>query len=517
MASISAILLLLSLTITSASLIDDLNNLHPPPDFDATVSNNCLNNPSLRYCNSTSADLPDIFKSIIVATHLCNDSKTNVNCPFSFKNIDLGGRPNIALLYLSFTFFWKYCPLTVVLIDLSNNSIKGGFPLDVLHCSQVEVLDLSYNGLMRDAPLRSLSMLENLTFLNLSYNRFSESKVSYTELFKRFNRSSFIHSGLLPDYRKYKIKAVFLLLGFPIFVGLVIVFLGFVCIRRPDYLPRFLQRQHMFTPAMLKAATNGYSEVNLVAKIGELGIYRGTLRDGTEVRIEIYKEKISSEDYKNFAEECKVLVQLQHKNLVQVLGWCSRRGLRAIVIEWINGETIEMWLRRSPPWKQRLKVLFEVVEAMCYLQEQWPEVGYDLKTSSVLLSEEDREPLIVRFSVGEHNRSEICGFGLLVLEILTNKELKKSETGLLELMKAHYPDNLWKVIDERLKKTGITYEQATQVVSLALLCTDSSANRQPSLGQVSSTVTRIYESSFVSASPNPKKSHKDRADGYKAI
>lgn len=70
-------------------------------------------------------------------------------------------------------------------------------------------------------------------------------------------------------------------------------------------------------------------------------IYRGTLRDGTEVRIEIYKEKISREARRRFTEECAVLVQLHHKNLIHILGWCNNRKQRAIVTEWTGMENIE--------------------------------------------------------------------------------------------------------------------------------------------------------------------------------
>ncbi|OVA05133.1 Protein kinase domain [Macleaya cordata] len=511
----SLILIYDSPILSSASVLEDLNNLQPPPDFNATISNNCLKNPSLRYCNFISTDLPDIFKSTIVAHYLCNESK-NPNChDDSFTKIDLQNRPKITPLYLSFTFFWKYCPLTILKIDLSNNSIKGNFPSDILQCSQIQALDLSHNQLTGDFPLLSFSPLTNLTLLNLSYNHFSGIRISDSQFFQRFKLSSFLNSGLLPDHQKFKIKVVFFLIGFPIFVFLTVVCFGWICFWRPDFLPSFLRHQHKFTPAMLKAATNGFSECNLVAKIGELDVYRGTMRDGTEIRIEIYRDKIPSEEQRKFVEECRILVQLDHKNLVRVLGWCDHRRLRAIVTEWTDGVNIERWLSQSPPWKQRLKILVGVVEGMCYLEEQWPEVVYDLKTSSVLLSE-DQEPLISRFGVGDQNNNSrmVYRFGIFLLEMVANrrsyKEFKRGERSFIEWVRMHYPENMWKVMDERMKKTGITYEQATQGIGLALLCTDlSTDHRQPGLDQISDIVTRVYESSLVSASPSHKRSRRE--------
>ncbi|KAJ9691338.1 hypothetical protein PVL29_013497 [Vitis rotundifolia] len=508
--------------ILSASVVEDLNNLHPPSDFNSTINNNCLNNPSLRYCNfSSPLDLIEIFKSTIVASHLCNESR-NPNCVETFPKIDLHSRPKIAPLYLSFTFFWKYCPLTILSINLSNNSIKGGFPSDVLQCSQIQALDLSHNDLSGDVPIQGFSPLTNLTLLNLSYNHFSESRISDSQFFKRFNSSSFLHSGLVPDHHGFTIKVVVFLFGFPIFVILMVGCLGWMCIRRPDFLPAVLRgRKHKFTPAMLKAATGGFSRNNLVGKSEGVDIYRGSVRDSSQVRIEIYRDEISGEGRRRFAEECKVLVQLCHKNIVQVVGWCENRRLRAIVTEWTGGENVEIWVARSaPPWKQRLKILMGVLEAMRYLQEQWPQVGYDLRTCSILLSK-NRQPLISRFRIGDQisNTRKIYKFGMLVLEMVTNKrpreEFERGEADFIEWIRMHHPGKVHKVIDERMKKTGNTVDQATQGIGMGLMCADLSRGWHPSFDLIYRMMSKLSDSCQVAASPDHKRSHGDGGEGHR--
>ncbi|KAF3450207.1 hypothetical protein FNV43_RR06287 [Rhamnella rubrinervis] len=500
-------------TLSSPSVIEDLKNLHPPPDFNSTIYTNCFKIPSLRYCNSSSPmNLDEIFKSTIVASHLCNESK-NPNCVESFPKVDLRNRPMIAPLYLSFTFFWKYCPLTILSIDLSNTSLKGNFPVDVLQCAQIRVLDLSRNELSGDVPVESFSPLTNLTVLNLSYNRFTESKISNAQFFKRFNSSSFLHSGLLPDQKKFRIKLVALLVGFPIFVILMIGWSAWLCLRRPDFLPRMLQKKHRFTPPMLRAATNGFSKKNLELKSEAVDIYKGTLRDGIKVRIEIYRDTISRENRRKLIEECKVLVRLRHKNIVQVLGWCNNRRLRAIVTEWVEGENVEMWLMGSNrPWKQRLRILMGVVEGVCYLEETWPEVGYDLRTNSVLLSD-NLEPLISRFKVGDQNSSKrkIYKLGVFLLEIISNRrpqeEFEKGETGFIEHVRTHYPGNIQNLMDEKMKMTEVTFDQAKRAIGLGLMCTDQS-NQQLSFSQIYDITSKVC---------NHKRSHPDRRKGNKQV
>ncbi|KAM7505751.1 hypothetical protein LguiB_004655 [Lonicera macranthoides] len=494
----------------SSTLLQDLNNLHPPPDFNTTLTKNCHHNPSLKYCNSTPFNLPQIFKFTIVATHLCNDSN-NPNCIESFPKIDLKNRPNLAPLYLSFTFFWIYCPLTILSIDLSNNSLNQNFPKEIFYCSQIQSLDLSHNFLHGDVPIKNFSLVPNLTFLNLSYNYFSESKISDTQFFKRFNSSSFLHSSLVPDNKKFRIRAVILLILFPISVIIMVVLLGWLCFFRPDLLPALFRRNHRFTPSILKMATGGFSKRNLVGRSGVVDIYRGELRDGSEARIEIFWESLSRKKRREFVEECRIMVKLEHKNLVKVMGWCDDRKLRAIVAEWVGEESVEMWLLRSnPPWKKRVKVLMGVMEGIRYLQEEWPEVGYDLKTSSVLLSEE-RDPLISRFRVDAQNsRSK-----KMVSNKRPREEFERGEAGFLEWVRMNYPENVEKVIDERMKKKANTIEQASEAIDLGLKCTDLSAVPHPSFDQIYIMLSRIYRSCMISTSHVHKRLHEEGKEGHK--
>ncbi|KAL3833746.1 hypothetical protein ACJIZ3_008482 [Penstemon smallii] len=526
MAYISTNFLLFFFTISSisfhviftATVIEDLNNLQPPPDFNSTITKNCITNPYLRYCNSIPFNLDEIFKSTIVASHLCNISN-NTNCVESFPKIDLHSQPKIAPLYLSFTFFWKYCPLTLTSINLSNNSLKGNFPSDIFHCSQIEKLDLSHNNLSGDLPVQNFYILENLTFLNLSYNDFSESKISDKHFFERFNSMSFICSGILPNHKHFRIKAVLLLIGFPVFVISMVVFLGWLCFWRPDFLPRFLQRRNEFTMSILKAATDGFSKRNLVGKTGTVSVYKGVLRNGSEVRIEIYLDNMSRENRRRFVEKSKILVQLSHDNIVPILGWCDNRRFRALITEWIGGENIETWLSNSAPqWKQRVKVILRVALVVCYLHEEWPEVGYNLKTRNVLISE-NGEPMITNFRIDDHHCSakKIYKFGMFILEMVTNKrpgkEFEKGESGFVEWVKLNYPDNMEDLIDKRMKKNGLIVSQCAEVIGFGLICTDISNGQRPSWNEILDLISSTL--SIESASPDRKRLHLDSKGGHK--
>ncbi|KAL0737979.1 hypothetical protein Bca4012_014189 [Brassica carinata] len=491
----------------TSTVLEDLATLTPPPDFAPTITTNCLRNPLLRYCNNTSSsssspmNIVEIFRSTIVASHLCNESK-NPNCADdSFSKIRIHSRPKTAALYLSFDFFWKYCPLTVVEIELVNNSLRSEFPTNVLSCAQVRTLDLSHNQLSGSVPVQILSGLTNLTHLNLSYNRFS---ISDSEFLKRFNASSFLHSGLLPDAKRHKTKVLVLLIVFLMVVVLLCCCLGWLCLKRPDYLPRTCRRRsHKFTSAMLDAATDEFSDQRLVSKRDGVDIYRGTLRDGREAKIEVYTEKVSKEKRREFEEECEAVLKLRHKNLVRVLGWCNSRNLRALVTEWTNGENVATWLDSSSAssWRRRLRVVMGVVEGVSYLSEQWPEITFDLNTSSVLLSGDGQEPLISQFKIGDGNSSStnVFNFGLFLLEVITNlkpdEEQEDSEMRYLEYIRVHCPGNVERVVDEKMKIEERTLEKVKEAITLGLMCTDRTPLKQPSFTQVYDMVVSLYESS----------------------
>ncbi|KAL0305385.1 UNVERIFIED_CONTAM: putative receptor-like protein kinase [Sesamum radiatum] len=434
MASISAnslhfLTALLSISIPvifTGTVVEDLNNLQPPPDFNSTITNNCLRN-------------------------LLSDTAT---------------------------------PPLLIFTKFSSP------PLLQAICATFPALDLSHNNLSGDLPIHNFSLLENLTFLNLSYNDFTECRISDSHFFDRFNSSSFIRSGLVPNHKEFRIKAVLLLVGFPVLVLVLVVFWGWLC---------FLRRsnKHKFTPSILKAATDGFSVRNLVGKNGRASVFRGVLRDGSEVRVEIYLGAMSIENRRRFVQQCEILVQLQHKNIVPVLGWYDSHRMRAIVIAWVDGENIETWLSTcNPPWKQRVHIILGIAAGICYLHEEWPQVGYNLKTRNIMLSA-DGEPVITRFNY----LMIITAAQRIVTSRRGTKELEKS-VDIVEWVKSNYPHNVENVIDKRMKKTVEIVSEAAEVLEFGLTCIDVSNSHQPSWDRICDLLSDISSTAISSASPD---------------
>jgi hypothetical protein len=118
--------------------------------------------------------------------------------------------------------------------------------------------------------------------------------------------------------------------------------------------------------------------------------------------------------------------------------------------------------------------------------------------------------------------SEINNFGVFLLELVVNRMsgdgFDSGELGFnIDHIRMHYPENLRKLIDERMKMTDNSIDQVKEVVGIGLMCTDQSNSHQLHMGQISDMIIRAYESWNVLESPTHKRSHGDRGKGHKRI
>lgn len=84
----------------------------------------------------------------------------------------------------------------------------------------------------------------------------------------------------------------------------------------------------------------------------------------------------------------------------------------------------------------------------------------------------------------------------MITNLRPDKEQEDSEIRYLEYIRVHYPDNLERVIDEKMKMEERTMEKAKQAITLGLMCTDKPPLKQPSLIQIYDMVDSLYESSL---------------------
>ncbi|XP_050672649.1 tyrosine-protein kinase Btk29A isoform X1 [Leptidea sinapis] len=144
------------------------------------------------------------------------------------------------------------------------------------------------------------------------------------------------------------------------------------------------------------------SELVLLEELGagQFGVVRrGRWRGRIDTAVKMMKEGTMSED--DFIDEAKVMTKLQHQNLVQLYGVCSKHRPIYIVTEYMRHGSLFNYLRRSAPDLLSPAVLLDmciqVCKGMAYL-ERHNYIHRDLAARNCL--------------VGDENVVKVADFGL---------------------------------------------------------------------------------------------------------
>ncbi|CAN0852504.1 Cysteine-rich receptor-like protein kinase 25 [Linum grandiflorum] len=100
---------------------------------------------------------------------------------------------------------------------------------------------------------------------------------------------------------------------------------------------------HVYTLAAIQAATNSFSDRNKLGQGGFGPVYKGKLPDGQEIAVKRLS-LTSKQGLEEFRNEVMVIVKLQHKNLVRLLGYCLERGEKLLVYEYLANTSLDAFL-----------------------------------------------------------------------------------------------------------------------------------------------------------------------------
>ncbi|KAE9585763.1 putative protein kinase RLK-Pelle-RLCK-XVI family [Lupinus albus] len=152
-----------------------------------------------------------------------------------------------------------------------------------------------------------------------------------------------------------------------------------------------------FSFAELENATENFSASNLIGLGGSSYVYRGRLKDGSNVAVKKLKYKGRLEDDSEFFTEIELLSRLHHCHLVPLVGYCSelkgKQAQRLLVFEHMTHgnlrDRLDGVFGKNMDWSTRVTIALGAARGLEYLHEAAaPRILHrDVKSTNILLGE----------------------------------------------------------------------------------------------------------------------------------
>ena len=340
----------------------------------------------------------------------------------------LGNCTNLLILNLSNNQLSKYIPLQIgnlqylQNLDLSKNFLTGEIPQQLGDLKMLEFLNLSHNALSGNIP-PNFDKLLSLTSIDLSYNQleghipnFSAFRVAPIKVFRNNKGlcgnatrlkacpSTISHSPLVKKWNKV-MTLIFILLGIVLLIFIIVGITFYIRSRETntEIKPKEAKHQNMFAVwsydgkmvyENIIEATEDFAEKHCIG-VGRYGIvYKAELSTGQVVAVK--KLHPLSEDsvvnLKAFTSEIRSLIEIRHRNIVKLHGFCSHPRHLLLVYQFLEGGSLEKIINNDElalefDWVKRVNVVKGVASALSYMHNDCshPIIHRDISSKNVLL------------------------------------------------------------------------------------------------------------------------------------
>ncbi|KAL4614349.1 hypothetical protein ACB092_07G048000 [Castanea dentata] len=286
-----------------------------------------------------------------------------------------------------------------------------------------------------------------------------------------------------------------------------------------------VQKTKLFNSKELENATNRFNENRILGKGGQGTVYKGMLVDGRIVAIK--KCNIVDEgNLEQFINEIIILSQINHRNVVKLLGCCLETEVPLLVYEFIPNGTLFQYLHEENEdfplltWDMRLRIVTEIAGALSYLHSAASQPIYhrDIKSSNILLDDKYRAKVAdfgtsrsmaidqthvttlvygtigyldpEYFQTGQFTeKSDVYSFGVVLVELLTrekpvsstrSQEGRSLSTYFIHSLKEN---RLFDILDTQVSKVS-NKDEVMAIANLAKRCLHLNGKKRPTMIEI---------------------------------
>ncbi|KAG8379784.1 hypothetical protein BUALT_Bualt07G0125400 [Buddleja alternifolia] len=285
-----------------------------------------------------------------------------------------------------------------------------------------------------------------------------------------------------------------------------------------------LEKTKLFSSKELAQATDHYNENRILGRGGQGTVYKGMLKDGRTVAIKKSK-RVDESDLEDFINEVVILSQINHRNVVKLLGCCLETEVPLLVYEFVPNDTLFQHIHDPSEefpltWEMRVGIATEIAGALSYLHSaaSTPIYHRDIKSTNILLDEKyrakisdfgtsrsiaiDQTHLTTRvlgtfgyldpeyFQSSQFTeKSDVYSFGVVMVELLTGeKAISSVRAEVGRSLATHFlhsmdENRLFDILDAKVHKEG-TSEEIVAIAELARRCLHLNGKRRPTMREV---------------------------------
>ncbi|XP_047084486.1 probable inactive receptor kinase RLK902 [Lolium rigidum] len=278
-----------------------------------------------------------------------------------------------------------------------------------------------------------------------------------------------------------------------------------------------------FTEDEIIRITNNFETMLGKGSFGE--VYKGVLEDQSIVAVKRFIHNVKED----FAKELTVHSEINHKNVVRLVGYCADENALMMVTEYVIKGNLSDALHRENtpiPLDTRLRIAIECAEALCYMHSQMYTrvIHGDIKPANILLddrlnaklsdfgisrlvnTENTLYTLNVIGSIGYMDplfaldgrltpKSDVYSFGVVLVELITRKKAKTDDgdVGLVKIFTQSLAKGIRRVREMFDAEIAIPGDLKTveEIAKLAGKCLRLEFDKRPDMLEVAERLRKL--------------------------